>query len=74
MAYSVICPVGVIRPMPVLVSVNQRLPSGPAAIPSGAPSAVGTENSVSCPVGVIRPIWSAVLSVNQRLPSGPAAI
>ena len=56
-------------------SVNQRLPSGPAAMPSGALLAVvPVENSVTAPAGVIRPIWLPTSSVNQRLPSGPAAM
>ncbi len=55
-------------------SVNQRLPSGPAAMPSGWLPAVGTENSVTAPAVVIRPIRSPSYSVNQRFPSGPAAI
>ncbi len=72
---SVICPAGVICPiLSPAFAVNQRLPSGPAAIPEGKPSAGGIENSVICPVGVIRPILFAVCSVNHRLPSPPAAI
>ena len=56
-------------------SVNQRLPSGPAVIPSGSALAVGTANSVMAwVVGLIIPIWLALYSVNQRLPSGPAVI
>src|SRR5205809_52725 len=54
-------------------SVNQRLPSGPAAIPIGL-LAVETENSVNVPLGLMRPILLPSNSVNQRLPSGPAAI
>src|SRR5947209_16081124 len=73
---SVIEPLGVIRPIALVVtlcSVNQRLPSGPAAMNTGErPGSV--ENSVIDPFGVIRPI-ALVLprSVNQRLPSGPGA-
>src|SRR5437868_355894 len=52
--------------------VNQRLPSGPAAIDSG--SAPGNENSVMTPAGVIRPMRCASYSVNQRLPSDPVAM
>ena len=37
-------------------SVNQRLPSGPAAMPAGSLLAVGTVNSVMTPAVVIRPI------------------
>ena len=55
--------------------MNQRLPSGPAAIPSGKLSAgMPAENSVTTPAGVIRPIRLPSSSVNQRLPSGPAVI
>src|SRR5579871_2931586 len=68
---SVICPPGVIRPTLLLVSVNQRLPSGPAVILVGPLPVVGRGNSVICPPGVIRPSLSASGSVNQRLPSGP---
>ena len=43
---SVIEPAGVIRPiLPEANSVNQTLPSGPAAIPTGWLAAVGTANS-----------------------------
>ena len=56
-------------------SVNQRLPSGPAVIPSGSELAVGMGNSVMAwVVGLIIPILLASSSVNQRLPSGPAVI
>src|SRR5262249_39060484 len=56
-------------------SVNQRLPSGPAVIPSGRLLAVmPVANSVTTPAGVIRSIRSLLSSVNQRLPSGPAVI
>src|SRR5260370_26462586 len=55
-------------------STNQRLPSGPAAIPPGKLLAVGTENSVTAPAVLIPPILLPFSSVNQRLPSGPAAI
>ena len=54
--------------------MNQRLPSGPAAMPPGALSAVGIGNSVTTPAVVIRPILLPSASVNQRLPSGPAAM
>jgi hypothetical protein len=36
-----------------LASVNQRLPSGPAVIPTGSLLAVGTRNSVMAPVGAV---------------------
>src|SRR4029077_8105360 len=55
-------------------SVNQRLPSGPAAISPGKLPDVGIANSVMAPAGVIRPIRLPSRSVNQRLPSGPAVI
>ena len=66
-------PAGAIRPIlfPVF-SVNQRLPSDPAAIPEGPLSAVGIGNSVRTPAGVSRPIFPACCSVNQRFPSAPA--
>ena len=70
-----IAPAGVILPILLaLDSVNQRLPSGPAAMPSGPLRSVGTEYWVIVPEGVILPILLALGSVNQRLPSGPAAI
>src|SRR5262245_13861148 len=57
------------------ISVNQRLPSAPTAIPPGAaPGAMPAENSLSTPAVVMRPIWLRPGSVNQRLPSGPAVI
>ena len=41
-------PAVVMRPiLPAVNSVNQRLPSGPAAICSGTPPAVGIGNSVT---------------------------
>ena len=54
---SVTAPVEVIRPTrSPLTSVNQRLPSGPAAIPTGwLPAVMPAENSVTVPVGVMRP-------------------
>src|SRR3954451_8372345 len=73
---------GVIFPnLPAASSVNQMLPSGPAAIPLlwtvGVPDGVGTANSViTCVDGLIFAIRSAgpASSVNQMLPSGPAAM
>src|SRR5436309_1598017 len=68
-------PAGVIRPiLPAVDSVNQRAPSGPAAMPPGLLLAVGTVNSVMTPAGVIRPILLPMVSVNQRFPSGPATM
>ena len=63
-------PAGVIRPIaPLLNSVNHRLPSEPAVIPSGPqpaedPYFVGKGNSVVLPDGVIRPILFELISVN----------
>ena len=56
------------------LSVNQRSPSGPAAIPNGRPRSSERGNSVIRPAGVIRPIALPRCSVNQRLRSGPTAI
>ena len=72
---SVIAPPVVICPilLPTL-SVNQRLPSGPATIPAGELPGVGMTNSMTSPAGVMRPILLAVASVNHRLPSGPSAM
>ncbi len=68
-------PAGVIRPIWFpWASVNQRLPSGPAAMPQGELPAVGTGYSVMRPRGVIRPILLPWTSVNHMLLSGPAAI
>src|SRR5258707_1196545 len=76
-------PLGLMRPilLPIITfcwlnstSVNQRLPSGPAVIPSGTLLEVGTGNSVMEPLGLIRPILLPFHSVNQRWPSGPAVI
>src|SRR5216683_2994624 len=79
---SVIVPLGVIRPIWFpMVSVNQRLPSGPAMMPIGPavlPSKplvpVGRGNSLMLPSGVMRPILFPWYSVNQRLSSGPAVM
>src|SRR4051812_49186668 len=79
-ANSVMTPAGVIRPTlsivgEVFVSVNHRLPSGPAVMPRGLPT-VGTVYSVIVPFGVILAIlWAKLFdSVNHRLPSGPGAM
>ena len=55
------------------LSVNQRLPSGPAVIPSIPGFAVGVENVLLAPVvGFMSPRSSALaVEVNQRLPSLP---
>ena len=65
-----------IRPMALAPSANQRLPSGPAAIPTGAlPGLRPVLNSVICPTVLTRPIAAVVpVPVNHREPSGPAAI
>src|ERR1700692_2589256 len=55
-------------------SPNQRLPSGPFAMPSGKLDDDGSGNSVITPDGVIRPIFPLRPSANQRLPSGPVTI
>src|SRR6516165_6739359 len=55
-------------------SVNQRLPSTPAAMPKGMLLWVGMGYSVTAPAGVTRPTLLPANSVNQRLPSGPAVI
>src|SRR5262249_5714733 len=58
MGTSVTCPAGVIRPIKLetlgpkpdeRTCVNQRLPSGPAAIWTGAPLPLGNGNSVTPP-------------------------
>ena len=70
--YSWTAPAGVIEPTLVVpCSVNQRFPSGPRAMPSGALPA-GRRNSVSPPVGVISPILAEPSSLNHMFPSGPA--
>jgi hypothetical protein len=56
-------------------SVNQRLPSGPAAMRIGPLLLVGTGNSLTAPVLMLTlPILFPVNSVNQILPSEPTAI
>src|SRR5262245_36599842 len=57
-----------------LFSQNHRLPSAPAAMPSGCAFGVGIANSSKSPGGVIRPILFLPYSVNQRLPSEPVVI
>src|SRR5205085_2904826 len=69
--------VPVVETLPIALlacAVNQRLPSGPAAIPTGSSRAAGTVNSLNVPLVVIRPILLVPDSVNQSLPSGPAVI
>src|SRR5436309_3424881 len=68
-------PAGVIRPILLRVaSVNQRLPSGPAAIPSGSLPDVGMAYSLTAPPTVTRPMLLPLHSVNHRLPSRPPTI
>ena len=59
--------VGLIIPiLPEALSVNQRLPSGPAVIPIGQELAVGTANSVMAwVVGLIIPILSAPVRLGE---------
>src|SRR5215475_5616828 len=72
--------VGLIAPIAgvlALLSVNQRLPSGPRVIPAGLlPAFRPVLNSVIALVrGSIIPIAEiAPASVNQRFPSGPETI
>src|SRR5947207_2473221 len=60
----------------MIVSVNHKLPSGPAVMPPGE-SEGGKRNTFVAPVGVIRPILLLgplvvpETSVNHALPSGP---
>src|SRR5437588_477353 len=56
------------------VSVNHRLPSGPAVMKPGWLSAVGTGNSLIVPFAVIRATLLAPPSVNHKLPSRPAVM
>ena len=70
-----IVPAVVMRPIApgFALLANQRLPSGPAAIPQGRPAA-GNSVTTGIAAVVIRPMPLGVLSVNQRFPSGPAVI
>jgi hypothetical protein len=63
--FPILCP---------LFSVNQRFPSGPAAMAKGELEGVGIGNSEKAPATVRRPTLFALLSMNQIAPSGPAAI
>src|SRR5687767_13507675 len=74
MGYSVTTPAGVIRPTRFrLLSVNHRLPSGPAVISYGRlPAASGY--SVITPAGVMEAILPASASATQMLPSGPVVM
>src|SRR5579862_1425018 len=57
-----------------LFSTNQRFPSGPDVIPSGALLLLGTVYSAIAPTVVICPILLPALSVNHSLPSAPDAM
>ena len=64
-------------PRPMLfgtTSVNQIVPPGPAAIPPGRFSCVGSRNSLTVPLGVIRAISLVRNWVNHRSPPGPTVI
>src|SRR5436190_746718 len=75
MGNSVMTPAVVIgRTVLAVISVNHRMPSGPAAIPVGPLCLAGRGNSVMTPAVVIRPTLLAPISVNHRFPSGPAVI
>src|ERR1700687_5757200 len=69
--YSVIAPMVVIRAS-LSISLNQRAPSGAAAIWS--PTWEGVANSVMEPLLVMRPILLGPDSTNHTASSGPAAI
>ena len=63
------------RPMLLPVnSVNQRFPSGPAAMPKGSRPATESGNSVMAPEGLIRPTLLPMYSANQRFPSDPVVM
>src|SRR5437870_6256637 len=53
-------------------SANQRLPSGPDAMPNG--KALTGYGGSNVPDVVMRPISVDICSVNQMLPSAPAAM
>ena len=72
-----VTPAGVMRPIlprKLLISANQRLPSGPAVMLKGPLPAFGRENRVMTPTAVILPILLPEYSVNHKLPSGPAVM
>ncbi len=65
-------PRAVIRPiLPLFVSVNQILLSGPLTILIAPALGALIENCLNTPCGVTLPILFAVLSMNHKLPSGP---
>src|SRR5258708_1229020 len=64
-----------IRPMRLSAnSVNQRLPSGPAVIPSGSLVGVESGNSMTLSPDIICPMLPVALSVNQSVLLGPEVI
>src|SRR3979411_2480114 len=69
--YSVMTP-KVVSLATLPASVNQRLPSGPAVMPSVAALGGGGKYSVKAPAVVT--LATLPFSVTQRFPSGPAAI
>src|SRR4051794_31391340 len=75
---SLIVPAGVIRPIravpPSSVSVNQALPSGPAAIAPGPAPGLGVGNSVTRPSVVMRAMRLAYGSLANAVPSGRTAM
>src|ERR1700674_4507682 len=72
---SEIVPPVSIRPIFLaVVSVNHRLPSGPAVMPASPAAGVETSKVDTCRSGKVT--WLIVLAVwltDQRLPSGPVA-
>src|ERR1035437_8060881 len=73
-ANSVLAPEGFTLPILAMpASENQRLPSGPVVMATGALPNVSV-NSVMVPEGVTLPILPAGCSENQRLPSGPVVM
>src|SRR5205823_2354639 len=75
MGYSVIVPnVVTLATMFANVSVNQRLPSGPAAMSQAPLLAVGMGYSVNKPPVVTLATLFAPDSMNQSFPSGPATM
>ena len=65
---TVTVPLGVMRPMRSLASVNHKLPSGPAVMELGCELALmPLENSVTVPLGAMRPIRLPLTSAARRL-------
>src|SRR3954452_17546643 len=69
-------PAAEMRPIAGLVprTVNQRLPSGPAAMSPSVPLPSVTGNSLTWPWTVIRPMRPLAASVNHSASSGPATM